>query len=255
MLRDSYLLQRLEAPLPHKALAGEVLSHHIFGGGMLGFSKAAWGVLDPICTVAYMGAAEYEFGTLPSSFSRIGDMAKEGLLTTFAFVLSPAERTLNWQRKSRWDKNKAKFPPAQYVTIYGLCSKNQVAEIRERVESLCRNADKHRSKGEHNIDSSLDPLSDYQKRTLGWLDVDNSFLFFRDETMWRGFCLLFGVTELCDIPSTPTVVNYGAMKKDELVRAAVSLGVTRTKSDATKLSKKDLVSLLSGGTRNDQQSP
>lgn len=241
MLQDSYLLQRLDAPLPHR-LNG-IPAHRVFGGGMLGLSKQAWDILDPICTVAYMGASEYEWGALPKALHTVGEYANEDKLTTFSFVLSPGERTLNCFRRWNWSRKKGPFPPAQYVTVFGLCHRDRVEEVRQRVEDLCRNSDKHHCKCRHNIDSALDPLEDHHDRTKGWVDLDNHFLFFCDETMWRGFCTIFGA-EPCEVPKMPEVVDYSTMKKPELISLAVSLGITRNKTNAGKMSKAQLVSVL-----------
>lgn len=44
-----------------------------------------------------------------------------------------------------------------------------------------------------------DPTPDrYERRTAGWLELDNGFLFFTDESMWRATCDLFGVTTSAD---------------------------------------------------------
>jgi hypothetical protein len=95
--------------------------------------------------------------------------------------------------------------------------------------------------------TSLDPLSGSSVDSdppVGWIELDNGFMFFSDETMWRSFSGLFGA-EPCDVPEAPEVTDYTGMKKPELVNVAVSLGMFRTKTAARKTPKPELLRLLS----------
>jgi len=65
-LNRTWLLQRLKKsrynPDSKSPLAK---AHRVFGGGMLGLNEKQWDLLDPIFEIDYMGAAEFEFGTIP----------------------------------------------------------------------------------------------------------------------------------------------------------------------------------------------
>jgi len=37
------------------------------------------------------------------------------------------------------------------------------------------------------------PPEEFSRNCCGWIDIDNNFMFFTDEKMWRGVCNLFGI--------------------------------------------------------------
>ncbi len=241
-LRSTNLIQRLKGPRPYANEEG-IKPHHVFGGGLLGLSKDAWSVLDPICTIDYMGAAEYEFGTLPQCLNTLAQYAQEQKLRSFAFVVGPHERELNWSRK--YPKKGQAFPPAKYVGIYGIAVDYMLEEVQDRVRLLLSDSNSFHVKRGTDFTRALDPLSEYEARepTLGWFELNNHFLIFQDRTMWENFCALFEVQK-CDLPAVPVTVDYTKMDKKALVATAVSLGMFRNKTHAGKVRKGDLIKAL-----------
>lgn len=181
----TWLVQRLHAP---RKKMGHPLdnAHRVFGGGNYGISEKLWEALDPIFIVDYMGAAEYEFGTVPTTLKRMYESRAE--FTAFSFQLTNKEVKRNDARRYRKDPlprvNKAR-------TVYVLCPKNFVegvtAVIREDAQGNLR------LKERSHFSEALDPVSDYDQRCLGWFELDNGFFYFIDETMWKKTCELLEV--------------------------------------------------------------
>jgi len=244
-VRDTYLVQRLLPPNKLRLGPNSIAPHRVFGGAMLGLSEKAWDVLDEVCTVDYMGAAEYEFGTLPKSFGGLLDSAKAGELRAFAFTLTPGERKLSWDRG--WHGTKGPLPPAQTVCIYGFGRESDLEEIQKRIRSLTSEEKGIYVKSGTRLVESLDLDLLSKKRlgdpTVGWFELNNLFMFFSDRKMWEDFCTLFGV-ETCEVPEIPVAPDYSKLGKKELCSVALNLGVCRTKTEANKFSKKDLLAKL-----------
>ena len=242
-LQSTHLVQRLLPPTKGRLGGpGGIAPHRVFGGAMLGLSEKAWDVLDAVCTVDYMGAAEYEFGKLPTTLNAIVDLTKTGVLRSFAFTLAPHERKLSWDRT--WHGTKRPLPPAQTVTLFGFCKESDLPEVQDRIRALANEDKSFYVKGSTNLVSSLDLTSREADRTpCGWIELDNLFMFFSDRNMWEGFCQIFGVNP-CSVPEIP-ILDYTKLGKPALCAVALSLGVVRTKTEATKLSKGDLLKRLS----------
>lgn len=241
-MRETYLTQRLRTPRPRGQHGPMAKAHRVFGGGMLGLAGKAWDVLDEVCTLDYMGAAEYEFGVLPRTLSAILEEGHKGNLATFAFVLGPHERKLSWERQYKSRDGKP-FPPVGPVRLYGIAHKSVLNLVEERVRTLAKD-DPNIKRGSQ-LTNSLDPISPFVREdpVVGWIELDNGFLFFSDEVMWRSFCKMFGA-EPCDVPKMPEVTDYTKMKKPELAAFAFRLGIFHTKTAAKKTPKPELLKLL-----------
>lgn len=258
-MHDSYLIQRLSSPV-RPSLIGKTQPHHIFGGHATGLSPEAWAVLDSICTVEYMGSAEFEAwnGSSPlgDAFFRLVEWGKEDKLSSFAFVLPPEEVPTNW-RRTRTDLIGSSisypFVPKQSRHVFGLCFRDEKAQVIERTKEIIQGKVKH--KQHTNVESVFD-LTDPSNvpRTKGWLDVRNAFLFFSDEAMWFDFCQTFGA-KTCDVPPLPPSPDYSKLYKSDLVSIAVSLGCFSSKAHANKTLKQNLVTLLSSHVQPISTSP
>ena len=252
-MQNTWLLQRLSAPRSVEP-SSTVKPHHVFGGANIGLGPEAWTFLDTMCTLEYMGAAEFEWGGLPKTLSHMWDAGQNHKsLTSFAFNLAPHERALSWNRKFR--RGKEAFPAARTVTVFGICYTHDLDEVKSRVSSFCKEDVKDRSrcpqfKREPLIHNSFDldmlpkKEENYPSRpTQGWIDIDNDFMFFSNAKMWTDFCSCFGITP-CAVPEIiPS--DYTKLSKPDLAKLAVSLGVFQTKTEASKIRKPELLSLLS----------
>lgn len=243
-LAYTHLVQRMKPARPYNQGEG-LKAHHVFGGPM-GLSSDGWKILDQVCTLEYMGAAEYEAwggpGPTPQSLSRMAEWSKLGQLRSFAFVIGPHQRALNWSRG--YAKKDQVLPPAKFVVIYGLCHESMLEAVEERIRVLAKNERAFHIKSGLRLTDSLDPLNkgDYD-RTCGWLELDNHFLFVSDKTMWEGFCKIFEI-EKCEAPEPPTMIDFSKMRKPQLVEAAMGLGMFAYKADARRIEKKELAKIL-----------
>jgi len=236
-----YLMQRLKPPRPGPP--GMKAAHHVFGGGLLGLSQGAWDALDPVCTLDYMGSAEYEFGAVPAFFRAWVEQEQE--LDLWYFDLKPGEYEVTYLRGR---KTKRPLPPVQTRRVYGIRTKDSRFS-RGDIEAAFRKValgKTHVKSGAYHT-RALDPVEEWDmghRAVLGWLCLEENCALFTDETMWRGFATLFGA-EAESPPPLDLTPNWAAYKKPELVAAAVQLGCVSTKTEANKLSKQALVDLLS----------
>lgn len=202
-MRESWLVQRLKKP-PKKTGSPLDLAHRAFGGGALGLTKDAWDLVDQFFEIDYMGSAEYEFGTIPQV---LHDLAMDAdskddskRLVAFSFVIERKNVKENprrkWSNPGRRGKKKAKVPPkpTEPVTIYVLARGGQ----REGAEASIRaivSGERRTRDGSH-IEHTLDPISDFDTKVVGWLELTNGFFFFTDHEMWTGVCRLFGMEDV-----------------------------------------------------------
>jgi len=92
---------------------------------------------------------------------------------------------------------------------------------------------------------ALDPLESDYREVSGWIVLTADCMIFVDEKMWRDFAELFGEdVSSVEIPKVAEKPDYAAMNKDQLVQAAVTLGVAQSKTEAGKIKKAELINLL-----------
>lgn len=227
-LRHSWLLQRLQAPVPHPEVS------RVFGNSNVLMTPDAWKLLDEICSVDYMGAAEYEGSGISESIYQLGKWREENELTSFAILIAPDERTLNYDRKYKLSRGLV-CPPAKTVCVYGICNSELNLEIQQRVRMLCAYEHAWNIKRGAKLDVALDPNgADPRHLAVGWLDLRNRFLFFVDENIWRNFCRLFSL-EPCAVPAKPAAPDFASMKKPQLIQYAINFGMFANKTQAGKV--------------------
>ena len=162
--RSTYLVQRLNKPRPGYD------NPFCFGGGLRngGLSEDAMKLLRPIFSFDYMGSAEFEFGAIPQCFQSIAKNIKQ---------YSVHEIVIN------------KMP------VYIICKDDVKELVDETIKELAK--DKIRCKGWTGFNQALG-LSKYSKkedcRTLGWLELDNEFLFFVNKEMAENTAQIFGMS-------------------------------------------------------------
>lgn len=203
-MNETYLIQRLNPPVKKVGNLFDNL-HRAFGGHMLQLTKEAWDLLDPIFTIDYMGAAEYEFGTIPNVLRA---MAQAGLVEGYVDIEGRQIKP-SWDRKQDHEKAlkkynaikkrghtpkkpKPKMELPEDRRVYYLCRKDHEQYVRELIVRAAK-GEVHTKCG-HNFDYALDPYN-RAIRTKGWLELDNGFFFFLDEKMWRRTKELFDSSE------------------------------------------------------------
>jgi len=169
MLKSTYLIQRLQKPYP-----GSENNPFTFGGGLArgGINAVAYKQLNQIFRFDYMGAAEFEFGIVPEMLDKINQCFREGNGAYGEIQISG-------------------------IPVYYLCHKAVEAEVKTRIQELAKN--KIRLKEWSNFDealaSRLDENQSAEKKDrykfaseyIGWLELDNGFMFFLDKSAFDKF--------------------------------------------------------------------
>lgn len=167
-LNSTYLIQRLIKPINSKN--GEILNSFAFGGGLKngGLSTKAMELLTPIFSFDYMGAAEFEWGAVPNSFKRIAEYIKE---------YAPWDIKINNR------------------SVYIIGQKELESDIDKLLMQLSNNKVflKESSGFDHAL--GLDKwMGDKDCRYIGWLELNNDFMFFTDKETFEKVCALFELT-------------------------------------------------------------
>ena len=203
-MKDTRLVQRLDKkPKSDK----HALINRVFGGGLMMISDEGWKAIQSVCDLHYMGAAEYEFGTVPTCLSELAKDHEK--LVTFPLIIKRADIKPNWNhenahRRARHaelaeaKKNGVKPPRAKKlvanvadVTVYVICRKDNMVEVGERIRELAK--EKWQLKRGDGFASALDPATDYDREPIGWLELDNGFMFFLGYEEYCGMSKMFGL--------------------------------------------------------------
>jgi len=173
-MQRSWLIQRLKQPVNYSPIA--------FGGGCKngGLSDKAFTLLKGIWSFDYMGSAEFEYGAVPESLGKLAEAVEKEQLICGSFKLH--YKYEDWRTLEVSEGNKR---------VYYLCPKEIEKEVKTRIAKWAMS---DRSDTKERIELNMS-LSGNEKRSCsyGWLEIDNHFMFFTDEKMWRGSCDLFGV--------------------------------------------------------------
>lgn len=157
-MKHVWLVQRLNAPQGH-------LNPFCFGGGKIngGLSKEAVEIIKRIFSFEYMGAAEFEWGAVPTALETL---LKSDLMT------------FNIDNK-----------------IWGICIKGQDKDIIAWIDNASKN---HVSLKERlGLQEAL--YGKKYAKTKGWLKIEDDkkceepFMFFIDEFMFKATCEILGV--------------------------------------------------------------
>ena len=185
----SYLVQRLKKPFKQKEGMSIFMDNPFsFGGGLIngGISKEAMSKLNEIWRYDYMGSAEFEFGALPESLDHIVKNISE-------YVAGKMEVTgkYNVYDYSIGINNKKEIK--KEATVYYICEKKDVNDVCEYIERFADDV-KHNYQTKENVGLSQNICKrEYYEDNVGWHDIDNHYLFFTDETMFKSFCGLLGL--------------------------------------------------------------
>ncbi len=195
-MERTYLIQRLNTPFETPRSA----SPFSFGGGLKngGLTDEAHAVLRTCFEFDYMGAAEFEYGAVPQAFRKMAEMAEANELTTGFIEIDLSEIEQDWREES---------PKGHGVgVVYVIGSISQMVEIESRVYNLARERYNRDLKEMTRLADALvpTPTSIKYNRTAGWLELNNGFMFFTDETMFTNVATLFGLIES---GPTPTDTN------------------------------------------------
>lgn len=199
----SRLVQRLQAPRGEDKLA-KVVEAFSFGGGGGRLKPEAMDMLRPIFSFDYMGAAEYEFGSLPESLGNIARNVK--LYGCYEFTIPAKDIKPSWERERKERllreaeleaAERAKKKPKR-INHGALAEKAGLKPITDRVLYFFGRLDQkddqfalvqriiagtQQVKAGAQMDRALDPISEYDHELKGWLDETNHCFWFIDKDM------------------------------------------------------------------------
>jgi hypothetical protein len=170
-MKHTWLIQRLKQPERPWKVGDNIVKDNpfSFGGGVKngGLSDKAMDLIRDIFSFDYMGAAEFEWGAVPAAILFIGEQSlKHNLI---------ASRT-----ECHKDEIVFYICPTEYRTEVI----NRIHDIREDKLQLCEWA---------GLNYYFDDKKYTPKNTVGWLELDNGFMFFVDRIMFDKTCKLFGI--------------------------------------------------------------
>lgn len=195
----SWLVQRLQRPFGRSA-AGPFT----FGGGLKngGLSDGAMALLQGVLEFDYMGAAEFEFGSVPAAFKRLAKYAEAGELTTREIVIPLSEVQPDWLEIPRGARHETRkhWKMDGEKTVYVLARESWHEAVEERIRFWAANRWATETKESLGLASALRPAAGTEtkwvaegREACGWLELDNGFMFFTDKDMFDGVCRIFGV--------------------------------------------------------------
>ena len=169
-MKRSYLIQRLLAPskISGDSLLSKLDNAFSFGGGLVngGLSKDAMNLLRPIFSFDYMGSAEFEWGAVPKALSKM--VENRSNLMSVALDLGSGNH------------------------IYLICNKADVDEIGFRIREWAKKEPYGHTKEAVNLNRALSG-DEYSKNLIGWLELDNGFIFFKDKSSFNKMVSLFNI--------------------------------------------------------------
>lgn len=200
-LKKTWLVQRLNKPSANKV--AEVFA---FGGGLKngGLSEKAMSILRSIFSFDYMGSAEFEFGAIPKFFQAISKNA--GLYSTWeteingtVFFVIGTTALKSGINQIISDLSDKKVSLKEYSCVDVVCGKSMFVKKED-----CRN--------------------------IGWMDLDNEYMFFTDESAFKSTATLFGIKT--DVKMKAVVYPHERRKCP--VRAGVYDKIEYLRTDITK---------------------
>lgn len=164
---NSYLIQRLHKPHTFK-IGGIVIGDNpfSFGGGLKngGLSNDAMKILRTIFTFDYMGSAEFEWGAVPEALRFIAEQSEKSNIVT-------GELNIINEYK-----------------VYYVSPKEYEEEVKTRIYKLMEDEYKNfHLKERCGLNKYFTSDNEWDKRNVGWLELDNGFAFFVDKEMFDNF--------------------------------------------------------------------
>ena len=159
-MKHSYLIQRLRRP-------HDSVNPFSFGAGgpYGGFNPEALAIVSKVWCFDYMGAAQFEHGAVPEALERIVQYAHQGRARNHTLFL---------------DEH----------SVYSLSEQGTEQEVAQRITQMYADERAMNLREDCGLRASLE---NKDRDVVGWLELENAYLFFIDETMFRGALHLFGI--------------------------------------------------------------
>ena len=179
-MKNTYLVQRLKKPYK-----SDKVNPYAFGGGLRdgGIPEDGMKLIKDVFRFDYMGSAEFEFGAVPETLAKIS----ENFEKLIGFTVHIPYEYKDWKND---DKIKGIKP------VHIICEKEYRAEVVERIKKFAK-TDYNNTKERICLNESLanEEIND-NFDIVGWLELNNGFLFFSDKEMFDKTCNIFDINEV-----------------------------------------------------------
>ena len=159
-MKKTRLIQRLRQPTG-------VTNPFSFGMGGSGLSTEAEDLVVKVWSWDYMSAAEFEHGEVQIALEKIYNYVKAGSVVTGTVDLSKGRQ------------------------VYFLAQQGTEIEVEQLIRQLSQGEGELGLKKTCGLRYTLEGFED-AKNTVGWLELDNGFMFFTDKTMYENALGMFG---------------------------------------------------------------
>ena len=165
-MKRTWLIQRLNKPNNIFKKMGFKSNPFEFGGGYLrgGLDEKAYDMLNQFISFEYMGSSEFEWGALPDALRNILDYIKKR---------DYANGLIKHNGKD----------------IYVLCKESEKQKVSEIIGQLLKDERQLHLKELCGLKDALEGKKEY----VGWIELDNGFMFFIDKTTYNGVMGLMGL--------------------------------------------------------------
>lgn len=180
-MKGTKLIQRLHKPYQFEINEQKVDNPFSFGGGLVngGLSLEAMTIFRKICSFDYMGSTEFEWGAVPAAFTFLVEQAIGEKVVNFSIDFHEKKDIIN--------------------IVYVICPKSYRNEVEKRIKLLYQNPSKVDLKEYCGLREYFfgrrwkedKGPSENDKENIGWLELDNGFMFFTDKEMYNKFCEIF----------------------------------------------------------------
>ncbi len=175
-MENTWLIQRLRKPYSWQIKGKKIDNLFSFGGGLIngGISSKAMDIIREVFSFDYMGSSEFEWGAVPQAISFLAEQASKNNL-----VIGQIDFTKN-------------------ETVYYISPKEYETEVINRIKELRKPYGGNigiQLQEACMLDTFFDSKREYGKRNVGWMELDNGFMFFTDKTMFQNTCELFEVKD------------------------------------------------------------
>ena len=171
IMAKTWLIQRLQKPYQCELKGQKFDNPFSFGGGLKngGLSDEAMDLIRGIFSFDYMGSSEFEWGAVPQALKFLAKIASQnGLINSEVEV----------------GKNE---------TVYYITPLEYKDETINRIKQLRKDESPFRLQERCGLCDYFDPNYKWRKDVVGWLELNNGFMFFVDKTMFTNTCKLFGL--------------------------------------------------------------
>ena len=165
-MKKTRLIQRLHKP------AKKINNPFSFGVGLKngGLSDDAMELINGVFSFDYMGASEFEHGAVPLALQEMKECSLSAGLIASIMKTKKGEE------------------------VFLIIPSKHEKKIIQRINLIRNGTQRHGEfllKEHCGLREYFDSDQEWNKKNVGWLELDNAFMFFVDKEMWQKTCELF----------------------------------------------------------------